>query len=197
MDVLPLIESTVPHLTKSLRLGIAYADEQQPDPSDRDPWFWSHSARFRARRHLLGVEQSDGWTLKRKVPNSGIHLRVQGVHAVRVLRSLDSTVPHPGRNRRRRKAWNQGVQGTLMEHDDGLPPLSLLMDWQVHDEEPVIHVSLPKRPWSYRENPDLHWRVPVTGDSDQDLSKLHFDPGLIPGDVMVTIKVDPAEKDAG
>jgi hypothetical protein len=192
-DVLPLMECTVPALMKGLRLGIGYADEQQPDLAVRDPWFWSHSARWKARCHLLGV-QSEGWTIKRNVPNSGIHLGIKNVHTVRVLRSLDGTVPHPGRNRARRDDW---VQGTLRPNDGGLPPLSLLMDWRVHDDEPLVYVSLPKRAWSYGSDPDLYWRVPVTGDADQDLANLRFDPGLLDGDVMVTIKVDPAERDTG
>jgi hypothetical protein len=43
--VLPMVECAVPPLVKALRLGIGYADEQQPDLGYRDPWFWSHSAR--------------------------------------------------------------------------------------------------------------------------------------------------------
>ena len=39
--------------------------------------------------------------------------------------------------------------------------------------------------------------MPVTGDIDKDLAKLQFDPGLLPGDVTVTIKVDPAESETG
>jgi hypothetical protein len=188
--VLPVIECTVPDLTKGLRLGIGYADGQQPDLDDRDPWFWSHSARWRARRHLLGVKETDGWAITRRVPNSGIHLCIKDIHTVRILRSLGGTVPHPGRNRARRDDW---IQGTLKPSDGGLPPLSLLMDWQVHDDEPLVYLSLPKRPWSYGSDPELHWRVPVTGDADEDLNNLRFDPGLLPGDVMV----DPAERDTG
>jgi len=196
-EVLPVIECAVPDLMKALRLGIGYAEEQQPDPDGRDPWFWSHSARWKARRYLLGVEKPDGWRIKRNVPNSGIHLSIKGIHGIRVLRSLGGMVPHPGRNRVRRKDW---VQGVLRPNDGTLPPLSLLMDWEVHEDEPRVYLSLPKNPWNYGSDPDLYWRVPVTGDADEDLARLRFDPGLLPGDVMVTIKVDPAEpaeRDAG
>jgi hypothetical protein len=192
-DVLPLIECTVSHLGKGLRLGIGFADGLQSDLDDRDPWFWSHSARWRTRGYLLSAKK-DGWGINPSVPNSGIHLWVQGLHTVRVLRSLGGTVPHPGRNHARREAW---IQDAIPPNDGGLPPLSLLADWQVHNDEPVVYFSLPKRPWKYGESPELYWRVPVTGDTDQDIENLRFDPGLLPGDVMVTIKVDPAEEGAG
>jgi hypothetical protein len=192
-DVLPLIECTVVPLAKALRLGIGYADGLQPDPDNRDWWFWSHSARWRARGHLASAKK-EGWDLAPRVPNSGIHLSVPELHTIRVLRSLADSVPHPGRNRARREAW---IQDTLAPNDGGLPPLSLLADWQVHNDEPVVYLSLPKRPWKYGENPDLYWRVPVTGDTDEDLANLTFNPGLLPGDVVVTIKVDPAEEGVG
>jgi hypothetical protein len=195
-DVLPLMERTIPHLTKALSLGIGYADDLQPDLSARDPYYWSHSARFMARRHLTSVAEvaaSEAWGLVPGVPNSGIHLNIDSIHNLRVLRSLAGTVPHPGGNRARRAAW---IQETLPLAAGGLPALSLLADWQVSDDAPVIFLSLPKRPWSYGSPPELHWRVPITGDTDRDLATLKFDPGLLPG-VGVTIKVDPAEERAG
>lgn len=193
-DVLPEVECVVPYLAKALRLGIGYADEQQPDPDDRDLWFWSHGARWQARRHLLSVPSRKGWGINPEVPNSGIHLRIADIHDIRVLRSLAGTVPHPGQNRARRKAW---VQDTIPPRDGGLRPLSLLIDWQVHNDEPLVYLSLPKRPWRYGADPEVHWRIPVTGDTDKDLNNLSFDPGLLPGDVTVTIKVDPAESEVG
>lgn len=193
-DVLPVAECVVPHLAKALRLGIGYADDQQPDPGDRDQWYWSHSARFRARRHLLSITKREGWGINPKAPNSGIHLRLNDIHKIRVLRSLNETVPHPGRNPARRMTW---MQGTMPPNDGTLPALSLLIDWRVIDDEPLVYVSLPKHPWRYKAKPVLYWRVPVTGDTDQDLSNLQFDPGLLPGDQMVSIRVDPAERNAG
>jgi hypothetical protein len=193
-DVLPLAEETVPPLQKALSLGIALADELQSDRQTRDPWYWSHTARWVARNHLRSV-QSSAWKLLSGVPNSGIHLRIGTVHHVRVLRSLGGTVPHPGRNRARRADWIQ--DSLLLDEDNQLPALSLLYDWQVLHDEPSIYLSLPKRPWSYREQPELHWRVPVTGDADQDLANLSFDPGLLPGDVVVTVKIDPADEGVG
>jgi hypothetical protein len=192
-EVLPLAECAVPDLMRGLRLGIGFADDLQPDPDSRDWWYWSHSARWRARGHLLAVDEQDGWGITPDVPNSGIHLRLRDLHDVRVLRSLGSTVPHPGRNRERRRAYQQS-QPTLRQNDGSILALSLLMDWEVKDDDPVVHVSLPKRPWEYNCKPDLYWRVPVTGDAEGDLSKLSFDPGLLPGDVEVTIKIDPSER---
>lgn len=191
-DVLPVMECAVPHLTKALRLGIGHADDLQPDPDERDPWYWSHSARWRACKHLLAVERPQGWGIT-KAPNSGIHLQLEDIHAVRVLRSLNDTVPHPGPNHARRMVW---MQGALPPNDGSLPPLSLLIDWRVKDDEPYIYASLPRKPWSYRAKPLVYWRVPVTGDADKDLANLQFDPGLLPGEQMVSFKVDPAERDA-
>jgi hypothetical protein len=193
-DALPLFEPAVCHLTKALRLGIGFADDLQPDPENRDQWFWSHSARWKARNHLVSIASPQGWGITPDVPNSAIHMRLLDIHTVRVLRALGETAPHPGQNRARRRDW---FQPTIRPNDDSVPPLSLLVDWQVRNDEPIINLSLPKRPWQYGDPPELYWRVPVTGDTDEDLAKLTFEPGLLPGDVMVTIKVDPAESDTG
>lgn len=194
-DVLPIMECVVPHLTKALRLGIGHADDLQPDPKTRDSWYWSHSARWRACGHLLSVgkKEQEGWGFT-KGANSGIHLRLADIHTVRVLRSVHDTVPHPGPNRARRLVWMQG--STLPPNDGSLPPLSLLMDWCVEDDEPCIYASLPRQPWKYRGTPQVYWRVPVTGDAGKDLANLEFNPGLLPGDQMVSFKIDPAERSA-
>ncbi len=89
------------------------------------------------------------------------------------------------------------TQGTLPPSDGSLPSLSLLMDWRVKDDEPYVYVSLPKRPWRYGASPQVYWRVPITGDAGKDLENLQFDPGLLPGEQMVSFKVDPAERRLG
>jgi hypothetical protein len=195
-EVLPLMEDCIPHLIKALSLGMGLADDLQPDPQHRDPWFWSHTARWRAKKHLIGVTAHipDSWSIAPGVANSGIHLSIAAVHHVRVLRSLGGTAPHPGRNRARRAAW---IQDTLRFDDGGLPALSLLADWQDSNDEPVIHLSLPKRPWTYGSPPELHWRIPVTGDTGHDLNNLRFNPDSPNDDVLVTFRVDPAEARAG
>ncbi|HUC58058.1 MAG TPA: hypothetical protein VMA95_11705, partial [Streptosporangiaceae bacterium] len=82
-DVLPIAECVVPHLAAALRLGIGFADDLQVNARKRDPWFWSHSARWRACEHLLGLGKSEreGWGIT-KGPNTGIHLRLDDIHAV-------------------------------------------------------------------------------------------------------------------
>lgn len=190
------MECVVPHLVAALRTAIGFADDVQPDPGARDPWFWSHCARWRACEHLHAVPKNEhhGWTFTR-APNSGIHIGLAGIHTLRVLRSLGDTVPHPGRNRTRRQVWMQSAM--LPPSDGSLAPMSMLADWRVKDDEPHIYASLPKRPWRYKAQPEVYWRVPVTGDADLDLANLQFDPGLLPGEQMVSFKVDPAERDAG
>jgi|HubBroStandDraft_1064217.scaffolds.fasta_scaffold07925_5 hypothetical protein len=194
-DVLPLAECAVPYLADALRLGIGFADDLQVNAKKRDPWFWSHSARGRACEYLLGLGkvEREGWGIT-KGPNTGIHLRLDDIHTARVLRSLNDTVPHPGPNHARRMVW---MQGTLPPNDGSLPSLSLLMDWRVKDDEPYIYISLPIRPWRYGATPQVYWRVPVTGDAGRDLANLQFDPGLLPGEQMVSFKVDPAERNLG
>jgi hypothetical protein len=192
-QVVPLLVPAIPDLRNALRRGIDFADDLQPDPTRRDPWFWSHSARWKACSILNGVEH-EGWAVTPDVPNCGIHLRLGDLHVARVLRSLAGTTPHPGSNRRRVAAW-QGVQGQLPLAENGtLPPLSLVVDWhEAEDGEPAIHVGLPAGSWTYGTNPRLHWRVLVPEDG-LDLSSLRFDPGPDVGDTLVTLAIDPAEE---
>jgi len=193
-DVVPLLENVISPLYEAFREGIAWADSLQP-AEDRDPFFWSHSARFRARNRLRDADATD-WVLVPKVNNFGIHLLVADLHLIRVLRSLEGSTPPPGPNRRRRNAWQQlpAIQGQLALGSDGdLPPLSLVADWQTGLDEPIIHLGLPQEPFGFRQNARLHWRVPLPSDG-LDLASLAFEPGPDPGTAPVTLKVDPAEE---
>lgn len=195
-EVLPLLTPATECLRDALRRGVAYADEQQPDRVD--PWFWSHSARFKARQELLlanpqpGVE---GYEVRSDIPNSGIQLRFQRLHLARVLRSFGGTTPAPGRNPSRRRAW-EGLpeQGQLSLAGDGkLPPLSLIIDWQDVAGEPLIHVGLPRAGWAHGKSPKLYWRVPMP-DEGVDLGSLEFDgsdDGF--GGIRLEIEIDEAE----
>ncbi len=192
--VLPLVEPVAAPVLRALRLGAGYADDLQPDTDGRDRWFWSHCARFRARQVLAAADKA-GWVLVDDVPNSGIHLRVRDLHRVRVLRSLEGTTPHPGRNKARLDYYHQ--EALLLANDNSLPPLSLIMDWRMVEDEPSIHIGLPKGRWDYGSAAKLYWRVPVTGDPNEDLKNARFDPGVSPGDVTVTLLVDESEEGAG
>jgi hypothetical protein len=195
-QVLPIIECAIPSLANALRVGAAFADDLQPSPFGRDPWYWSASARWKARGVLAAETDSDRWCVAERVPNSGIHLCVDDIHKVRVLRSLDGTTPHAGRNLARRQAWFQDA--LLLGRGGDITALSLIADWQFSGDEPVIHVGMPKAPGSFGLGAELHWRVPVTGDAGYDLGNLSFDPGNPPDDISVTLKFDPAEsQDAG
>jgi hypothetical protein len=190
--VLPLLIPALPDLGEALRAGIDYADSLQPDVQGRDPWYWSHSARWKARETLARSEKS-GWALVRDIPNCGIHIRLGHLHLVRVLRSLEGNTPHPGSGVRRQDAW-VGVQGQFPLGDGvSLPALSLIMDWQDAGGEPNLHLGLPVRPWQFLSVPRLHWRVPVFPGGTA-LDGVIFDPGPDTGsDRLVTLAVDPAE----
>jgi hypothetical protein len=185
-QVLPILLPAAGPIRNSLRKGVAYADELQPESDTRDPWFWSHSARYSTLRHLAAANSRvgvEGWEVRSGVPNCGIHIRLGDLHLARVVRSLSGTTPPPGRNLARQRAW-RGVgdpgpqQGQLnLDTDEGLPPLQLIVDWSDESGEPVIHVGLPSAPWDYRKAPRLHWRVQLP-DEEVDLESLAF-----PGDV--------------
>jgi len=190
-DVLPVIERVVPDLAAALALGSDYADEQQPDPYDRDRWYWSHTARWRARNNLVAVSDKDGWTVDPSAPNSAIHLCAASVHPIRVLKTMNDTTPHAGRNKARQLAWSQSP--LLVASAASGQPFSLVADWHKGKDGPVVHIGLPKAPGNYVGGADLYWRVEVTGDAGYDLGNLEFDPGNPPDDLIVTLKVDPSE----
>lgn len=192
-QILPIVEGALSPLRDALRRGIEYADDLQPDPLARDPFFWSHSARFKAGRDLMGKPPGDNWRLRPRVPNSGIHLQFDGIHLMRVLRSLRGTTPHPGPNARRQQAWT--FLEPALSGPYGPVALELIADWQVADGEPVLHLGLPASPWRYGEPVKLHWRVPFPGDGEaEDWTRLTFNPG---GDDsgydLVALQIDPAE----
>jgi hypothetical protein len=188
--VSPIIEPAVPVLLDALRDGIEYASELQAEEEEFDGYFWAHAARYRTKRALLAArDPSAGWTLIQSRKNSAIHLRFGDLHIARLLRSSDGTTPSPGRNRARRRAY---TQSSLALAPGGLPPLSLIFDWQEEDGEPVLHVGLPKGTWDYKANPVLHWRHRLD-DGGQALAGLAFDPGEDDGDLGVTIAVHASE----
>lgn len=195
--------SCLSEVREALHFGIDYANEAQPDPVTRDPWFWSHSARYATRNRLQTMAAgADGWSLVASVPNSGIHLRIGELHVVRVLRSVSGTTPSPGRNRTRRQAWQQcrlrfpagnemGDHRVDSIHD--LPPLNLVLDWMTNDDALVMHLGLPRDVWGHGSEPVLHWRVPLN--SADDLEGLAFS-GTEDTYVPVRLRVDDAEMEA-
>lgn len=193
-DAVPLLEPCLADIREALQFGIDYANDLQPDPADRDPWFASHAARFRARRELETAD-GDGWAIVPGVPNSGIHLLIDGLHVVRVLRSSGGTTPAPGHSRQRRDAWSQHYQMQLALDDNGdLPPLNLILDWSTeHDDLLVLHLGMPRGVWKYGNDPVLSWRVELPGDDN--LDSLFF-PGTEDGPVDVTLRVDDTEREA-
>ena len=199
-EVLPVLAPATGSLRDALRKGVAFADELQPSRDDRDPWFWSHSARHMTLKQLLLANPQpsiEGFEVRSGIPNSGIHLRFQDLHIARVVRSLGGTTPAPGRNLARRRDWtNPPVQGQLPLADGvALVPLSLIIDWQEMDGEPLIHVALPRNEWGYRKKEALYWRVPMP-DEGVDLSTLAFDTPEDGFDGTSILDIDEAELSA-
>lgn len=184
------------------------ADALQPDPLTRDNYYWSHSARFYNRRSLAAA-QGDGWQLREGVPNTGIHIVLGGLHVIRVLKSLNGSVPHAGNNKARREAWSQPAAQTELflsadnrlfagAPDDVLPAMHLLIDWHVAaDGKPATFVSLPRTPWGYLKAINVHWRRPFPGQAGSGLEGLSFNPGPDSDDFGTVVRIDTAELDAG
>jgi hypothetical protein len=195
-QVLPIVMAAAVPLRDSLRKGVAYADELQPAAGERNPWFWSHSARYKAHEQLKSKVKVDGldWSLVADVPNCGIHLRFGGLHKSRVVKTFHGGTPHPGSNTVRRADW-YGVPfpQLILDTDRGLPPLSLVIDWQNDDGEPLIHVGLPAAEWTYQKSALLHWRVPLPDDgvAIEDLSFDGTDDNA--GGSLIELPVDPSE----
>jgi len=197
-EILPRMAETSEALYEALRLGCGYADTLQPDPTDLDPWFWSHSARFEARRRLKATS-GGSWAMVPKVPNCGIHLSIDGLHTVRVVKSLKGDVPHPGGNANRRRAWTGFAVATVTEQlqfalgtdDCQSPPLSLIADWHVDDDrEPVVHLSLPMGSWKYLQNPRYYWRVLLSPGGSLGIAEMPPFSGQDDGDPFAVIPVD-------
>lgn len=196
--VVPMLGDAPDALYEALRIGSSYADDLQPEVENQH--FWSHSARFGAWRNLRQI-QAENWTLRDGVPNCAIHLTFNGLHNLRVVRSLGNTVPHPGRNNARKAAWtgiNEQMSFDLQEVEgSSIPLLSLIADWSLdEDREPVIHLSLPIGPWRFGQNPRCHWRIPLLSEKSVALEDMYF-PGSDDGDPLIAIDIDPAEWSAG
>jgi hypothetical protein len=194
-EVLPHIECAVPSLIKALTKGAAYADRLQRRADARDPWFWSHSARWRAKQ-ILDDAPKEGWGIVRSAPNSAIHLTFKGLQPARVLKSLNGTTPHAGGNRSRQEMWTFPEELALRT-ESGLQPIPLIFDWHIEEDGPVIHAGIPKSAGDYLRGAVLYWRVPITGDADEDLNDLEFNHPDPSPEAGVRLKVDPSEYETG
>ncbi len=184
-------------VSEALLAAIDYANELQPEHDNRDPYFWSHSARYAARKALAKAsDRNADWRLVAGVPNSGIHLCLNDLHVVRVLRSVWNTTPSPGRNKARRDAWQQHrqLQFSFKDGNREFPPTDLILDWTTDDlDNLVMHLGMPQGVWEHGSNPILAWRVPLP--SADSLEELSFEGGE-DTDVPVSLRIDEAEMEA-
>ena len=195
-EVVPLLDASLPEIRQALLGGIDFANDIQPEPEDRDRWYWAHSARYRARRVLeANSEGAQGWELIADVPNSGIHICIGGLHVVRVLRSAEGTTPAPGHTYRRREAWQQfRLQFPVDDETEGLSPLDLVLDWSTDETDTLtMHLGMPLGVWTHGKPPILEWRVLLP--STDDLEGLTFE-GADDHDVPVVLRVDDTEAEA-
>ena len=194
--MLPLINASLPEIRKALLDGIDFASDIQPETDSRDRWYWAHSARYRARRTLeTSSRDADSWELVSGVPNSGIHILVDGLHKVRVLRSAEGTTPAPGHTRRRRQAWQQiRLQFPIDGEAGALPPLDLVLDWTTdHTDTLTMHLGMPRGVWNYGNDPILEWRVSLP--SADDIDELAFE-GADDDFMPAVLRIDDTEAGA-
>lgn len=189
-QVMPLFSTVAPAVYDAIDHGSGYADSLLPYSAD--PWYWSHSARYAIRNHLgAALAGEDDWTLAIGVPNSGVHLLLNLMHPVRLVRSINRDVPHPGRNRARQLAWSNEVLG-LSHGNEQLPLMHLLIDWHLQDGQPMVHVSYPRGPWQYGAPTKVFWREPLLrgGSSVLDLSFVGDDGG---DPLLTSVTIDASE----
>ncbi|MEQ8842195.1 MAG: hypothetical protein RIB98_14525 [Acidimicrobiales bacterium] len=189
-DVLPVVLDDLAHLVPSLSAGIDFANDLLSDDTDKDNHYWSHSARYKARRELI----ASGAPVRPDVANSGIHLVLGDLHTARVLRSVNRETPPPGHSTERRSEYN--VQQTLNlaigVNGQRLPSLPFVIDWYDLDDEPVVHIGLPREPWSWGKKIKMFWRVPLPG-AEGGYSGLRFNPSDDGGEPDI-VYVHPAEE---
>jgi hypothetical protein len=196
----PLVEPLAGPIHEALRLGIDFADHAM---LDHDASFHSHCARYRAKR-AIGAMEHERWKLVTGVGNSGIHFSIDGLHTARLLHSLQGKPPHPGTGATRQSAWrnpDRPVQlqlGLGYQIDETLQcgPLSLLFDWHLFADEPLVHVSLPKSAWRYGQLPKLHWRVRLN-DPGSWLADVKFSPVGIDSDLHIEFDLDDEQEARG
>lgn len=197
-EVAPLVEPLARPIYDALRVGLEFA---AATIVDHDPAFHSHCVRYRSKIELAAEESASSWSLVPHVENSGIHFAIGGLHSARLLHAFGGQPPHPGSSRTRRRAWtnvDRPVQLELELEDinaasagPACGPLSILFDWCVVDDEPVVHVSLPQEAWSYGSNPRLHWRVRLN-DPGSWMERVEFQPMGDDAEPLVMLDVDTA-----
>ena len=192
--MLPLVEPIADLLYAAVDHGCEAANDLLP--YHRDPWYWSHTARFHIKDFLHPrIAEVPSWELRPNVPNCGIHFSLAGLHPVRLVRSLSQDAPPPGRNRSRRDAWTNAPQLDLTLGEPEIPLVSLLLDWHLDGNgEPVIHVSIPRGPWAYGSPVRLHWREVLQRPSAASVLSLRF-AGDDGGDPLLLL-VDQSEATA-
>lgn len=190
--ILPLFEPIADLAYDATDHGIEYADGLLAYTNN--PWYWSHSARYAILGYLTNrLVEIERWGLRANVPNCGIHLSLDNAHSVRFVRSLGGQTPPPGQNRRRKAAWTNHPSLPLDVGPERLPLVNLLMDWQVVNDEPVIHVSLPRGPWAYGAPMKVNWREPLPRPAVGGISSLSFK-GDDGGDPLNVVVIEPSEQ---
>jgi hypothetical protein len=171
-QVLQVVEKPLRDLYEALDAGVSFADTvmagQRPDPH-----MWAHAVRYHACTVLL--EQAPiGYTLGRKLRNSGIELR-QGPILMRVLKSRDGGPPHPGVSSARRGFYRQQfpLLPMVWEGINVEKGANLIIDWTVGVQQKVLlALSKPTGVWNFLGQPKLEWRRPVAFDGHDEL---HFE----------------------
>lgn len=190
-------EQALQHLRKplaalrdSLEHGASFATSTMEGHAD-DPYLWAHLTRYEARNDLA-TKTEDGWSIGRRLANSGIEI-VSEPLVVRALKTQGSTTPHPGRNAARINFWTQAVTQLRLPLRFGNREMpqsaNLIVDWSIgHDNDILLALAKPVGTWRYRGNPKLAWRKPVVFDASDE-------PSFVPAseDVEVLVEYDQDE----
>jgi hypothetical protein len=140
-----------------------------------DPWFDAHIVRRVARRKLEQLAPGDGipWGISGSVPNSGIHLEVNGV-STRICRGEPAFIPPPGPSKARQRFYRQEavVAQQLWYEPSEVPLGNVLLMWRLEGLEVELCVAIPDGEWKWGTKPRLRAVFPVI---DDDLEFAEFE----------------------
>ena len=126
------------------------------------------------------------------LPNTGIEILCLPVR-VKVLKSRNRSVPHPGRNISRRKYWSQKQSGAslpLIVSGVVTPPSpNLICHWRHEGGKISLALAQTYQPWEIGEPAKVAWNLEL-GDDLECLATFDADDG---GDINIESLIDEDE----
>ncbi len=159
--VLDYLSPVIRAVYAALDHGFSLADTKMSD-MEPDSCLWSHLVRHDARGQLAKT-QGDGWTVDRKLANSGIEITC-GPLVVKVLKSRNGGPPHAASSQRK-DFYSQltlpnfplEVMGTVLP-----PGPNFILDWSADAQRHAeMALSKPREAWGFEGVRKLAWRRPI------------------------------------